>query len=157
MAAAEHIRTQVRKGVKAHLSAAVGDLNVHYASRIVRSFQSDNFPLVLIAVTDVPRPAADPGANPIVERDITVSLKVSERTAFEDVEDRVDAMCLRLEKALVNPGDLGFGKFWGWKIGATSAPELEPLSDDALLMSVVMPITFTLATLDADPGRNINP
>ncbi|CAN7260226.1 hypothetical protein LJR098_001074 [Rhizobium sp. LjRoot98] len=156
MAAAEHIRTQVRKGVKAHLAAAVGDLNVHYASRIVRSFQSDNFPLVLIAVTDIPRPSADPTA-PIVERDITVSLKVSERTAFEDVEDRVDAMCLRLEKALVRPGDLGFGKHWGWKVGATSAPELEPLTEDTLLMSVVMPITFTVSTLDTDPSRNINP
>ncbi|CDN46831.1 hypothetical protein [Neorhizobium galegae] len=156
MAAAEHIRTQVRKGVKAHLAAAVGDLNVHYASRIVRSFQSDNFPLVLVAVTDIPRASADP-SDPIVERDVTVSIKISERTAFEDVEDRVDGMCLRIEKALVNPGDLGFGKYWGWKIGATSAPELDPLSEDTLLMSVVMPITFTLATRDTDPGENINP
>ncbi len=156
MAAAEHIRTQIRKGVKAHLAAAVGDLNVHYASRIIRSFQNDNFPLVLVAVTDIPTASADP-ANPITERDVTISLKVSERMAFDDVEDRVDAMCLRLEKALVNPGDLGFGKYWTWKIGATSAPELEPLNDDTLLMSVVMPITFTLATLETDPGRNINP
>ncbi len=156
MAASEHIRTQVRKAMKAHLAAATSELNVHYASRIVRSFQPDNYPLVLIGVTDVPRPLSDP-ANPITERDITIALKISERTAFEDVEDRVDAMCLSLEKALAKPMDYGFGKYWGWKIGATSDPVLDQTSEDTLLLSVVMPITFTLATLDSDPSVNINP
>ncbi|MGX9991610.1 hypothetical protein ACS4RR_021005 [Rhizobium sp. Z1P35] len=157
MAAAEHIRTQVRKGVKAHLSAAVGDVHVHYASRENRKFQPDNFPLALIAVTESPRPSSEPPGGRIVDHDVLVNLKVSERTAFDDLEDRIDAMCLRVEIAMASPGDLGFGKYSNWKIGATSPPFEEAMGDETVVWSVVIPITFTVSTLDTDPGRNINP
>jgi hypothetical protein len=151
-----HIRTQVRNSVKAKLASAIGELHVHNASRLVRGFQADNFPLVLVAVTETLVPSNEPPGNRTVERQMSVVLKISERTAFDDTEARIDEMCTKIEKAMASPKGMAFGKVWGWTVGGVSAPDLEPLSDDMILMSVTMPITFSLQTTDTDPENNVN-
>ncbi|MBY5684826.1 hypothetical protein HFO32_22140 [Rhizobium leguminosarum] len=153
-----HIRTQVRNAFKALLSAEIGELHVHNESRILRGFQADNWPVILVSVTENTRPSNDPPGLGMrkITRDITVSLRVGERSAFDDPEAKVDDMCIKIEKVLANPVALNIGKLWNYAIAGATAPEIEPISEDMGIVSVIVPVSFTLETLEFNPEQNAN-
>ncbi len=151
-----HIITQIRRAFKQLLSDAVGEEHIHYLSRLATGgFQSDQYPLVVLAVTDTLTTDQEHGIDQLI---VSVDLKISERTSISNPEDSIDAMRLQLQRALANRGDLGFGKYYNWRVGSLSVPEFEPVSDhqDSLALAAVLPITFTLSVPTADYSKNLN-
>jgi len=150
-----HIVTQIRHAFKQALVDALGAEHVHNVSRVTRKFSKDNYPLAILLVTDDKTDTSEDGIDTY---NITVTIRISERTIFDDTEDRIDAMRLQIERALMTPKQMGFGKFSNYKLGSLTTPDLEPEPDgDAILMSAFIPITFTLSTMPYDPTSNLNP
>jgi len=155
-----HILTQIRRAFTALLSDAVGEDHVHnYSSLGLGNFQSDQYPLALIAVTDTKRTDQEGGYD---VRNVTVSVKLAERTSVKRPEEKIDEMALKIEKVMAKrPDDLGFGKFWSFEIGTLAPPEFElihptdPEKGVAIFSS--LPISFVLHTYTNDPSRNFNP
>lgn len=153
-----HIRTQIRDTLKAYLREKLGHEHVFSAARAGRGFQKDNLPLVLVAIReDIETPISDNDfGSKIVNRHITGVLTVMESTAFEDVEDRVDAKCAELEVLLCNPAALGFtGKVSNWSVGGASDPQIDEIGEGLRAWSVQMPVNFTIRTTDGNPEQNI--
>ncbi|WP_027489231.1 hypothetical protein [Allorhizobium undicola] len=151
-----HIITQIRRAFKQLLSDAAGEEHVHNLSRLATGgFQSNQYPLVILAVTDTLQSDQEHGIDRV---EIAVDIKISERTSIANPEESIDAMRLRLQKALADRGDLGFGKYYNWRVGSLSAPDFEPMSDhpDSIAISAVMPVSFTLSVPTADYSRNLN-
>ena len=151
-----HIITQIRRAFKQLLSNAVGEEHVHYLSRLATGgFQSNQYPLVILAVTDTLMTDQEHGIDQL---SVSVDLKISERTSVAAPEEKIDAMRLKIQTALANRGDLGIGKYWNWSVGSLSAPDFEPMSDhpDSVAIAAVLPISFTMSVPTADYSKNLN-
>jgi hypothetical protein len=152
-----HIITQIRRAFKQLLSDAVGAKHVHNFSRLATGgFQSDQYPLVVLLVTDNLRPDQEHGHS---TGTVSVDIKISESVGADNPEERIDAFRLKIERALYKRGDLGFGKYSNWVVGSLSAPEFEPMADhpDSIAVAGVIPVSFNITVLTADPTKNLNP
>lgn len=154
-----HIITQIRSAFKTLLASAdgIGVDRVHNYSRIASGFQSDQYPQVVILVTDTL--TESDVENRIDTLSISVSFKISVRTSISNPEDQVDALRLSIQKALDKRGDLGFGRYWDWRVESLSAPQFEPIDDEgkAFAIVAVLPVSFSIKVPTGDYTKNFNP
>lgn len=152
-----HIVEQIREAFTLLLNSAVGEEHVHQTSRLANGFQSDQYPLVVLSVTDT-----------VIERDqnngidtlnIDVDIKLSERTNAKRPESTLSAMRLKLQNALSNRGNLGFGKYWNWKVESLAGHNFEPMADhpNSFAFAAVLPVSFTIQVRTDDYSKNLIP
>ncbi len=151
-----HVRTQLRNAIKTRLSTVPSVKGAHNMTRHARDFQSDNFPVALVAVTESssPNPGGLIGERPVTRRyKIDIQIGVDEDAV--DAEDIIDAVCVDVEKAFVKP-DFGIGKVTGWAYAGTSAIDAQPTASGILLVET-MTYTCDIQTLDSSPDINLHP
>ncbi len=152
-----HIITQIRRAFKQLLSDAVGAKHVHNFSRLATGgFQSDQYPLVILAVTDQLQSDQEHKQDTY---NVSVDIKISESASVTNPEEQIDAYRLTIQRALAKRGDLGFGRYFNWRVGSLSAPDFEPMADhqDAVAVAAILPVSFTIMVPTADPTKNLNP
>lgn len=151
-----HIRTKIRNAFVSKLRDEFGHEHAHSAARSVRGFQKDNFPIILVAVSErlTPEPKGVPGSR-TTQRDVSVMLKIAERSIFDDVEERLDTLCGRIEGLLADPESLDLGGMWNYKISSSGEPDAADFGDDLVGIFMQMTVDFTIKTTDSNPSTNL--
>ncbi|MGO7273938.1 hypothetical protein ACCT18_01370 [Rhizobium ruizarguesonis] len=124
-------------------------------SRLLRTFQDDNLPVALVAVSEnvTQSPGSMIGQQPQT-RSYTIHVRLGV-DGDEDVEERLEQISVDVEKAMLKP-DFGIGKITNWRYGG--AEDLSPAEIECgILCSQVLTYTADIMTLDAEPDRNLHP
>ncbi|WP_107675019.1 hypothetical protein [Agrobacterium sp. LAD9] len=150
-----HVRTQLRNAVKTRLSTVPSIKGAHNMSRHGRDFQTSNFPVGLVAVTEASTP--NPGHPTVGDRPVTrryrVDIQIGVHEDEADAEDIIESACCDVEKAFVKP-DFGFGGVNKWIYTGTTAIDGQPTSSGMLLVET-MTYTCEIQTLDSAPDINL--
>lgn len=149
-----HVRTQLRNAVKTRLSTVSALKGAHNMSRLLRTFQEDNLPAALVAVSEnvTQSPGSMIGQQPQT-RSYTIHVRLGVE-GDEDVEERLEQIAVDVEKAMLKP-DFGIGKITNWRYAGAS--DMNP--DDiecGILCSQVLTYTADILTLDSAPDQNLH-
>jgi hypothetical protein len=149
-----HVKKQVRDAVKARLETVAGLSLVADESRIVRPFQSSQFPLALVLVSESIAGVNASQGKRVQTRALTIGIRIGVQDEADDVENTLDAIAVDVEKAFANPSDLGIGKLMQWEFAGSSSLSHMPVSDGTLL-TVMMTYTCVVQTMSGAPETNL--
>lgn len=147
-----HVKTQVREGFIRVLSELPEIVSAHPASRLLRSFQRNDFPLAIVSVSESASVSAANGTpgNRQLQRDFQISVTLAVHDETVDAEDALDELSVVAEKALVRPSALGVGPLLFWKYLGSGAPTGQP-TEDGFMLTQTLTYSCTVRTTDTDP------
>lgn len=147
-----HVKTQVREGFIRVLSALPDLVSAHPASRLLRSFQRNDFPLAIVSVSETASVSAANGTpgNRQLQRDFQIAVTLSVHDETTDAEDALDELSVAAEQALVKPSALGVGKLLFWQYLGSGAPTGQP-TEDGLMLTQTLTYSCSVRTTDTDP------
>lgn len=128
---------------------------VHRAARLLRRFEPSEFPVCCVAVGETVSVASGdlgPG-NRVLDRALTVSLRVAARGDVDDSEDEIDALRVGIEKILARPPSSA-GKLQQWRYQGDTGIEPQP-TEDGMQIAKTLTYTCTVRTRDTAPETNI--
>ena len=149
-----HVRTQLRNAVKTRLLTVPALKSAQNMSRMLRDFQTDSFPLALVAVSEsvTQSPGSMIGQQPQT-RSYTIHVRLGV-VGDDEVEDRLEQIAVDVEKAMLKP-DFGIGKISNWRYAG--ATDINPDEINCgILCSQLLTYTADIMTLDAEPDRNLH-
>lgn len=150
-----HVRTQLRNAIKTRLETVSGIRAAYNLSRLNRDFQSHNFPLALVNLTETVTQSAGsfPGEQPQT-RSYRVDIQLGAVEDGDDPESALDDLAVDIEKALIRP-DFGIGRVTNWRLIGASVGESVELKC-GLIGSQILTYSGDLQTLDSAPDQNLH-
>lgn len=147
-----HVKTQIRNGVIEVLKALPDFASAHSASRMLRKFQSTDFPLAIVSVAEnvaVSGVNGTPGHRQL-QRDMQISVTIGIHEETSDAEDTLDELSVLVEKTLAKPSSLGVGKLLFWRYNGSAEPTGQP-TEDGLMLIQTLNFSCSVRTTDTDP------
>lgn len=134
------------------LSALPEIVSAHPASRLLRSFQRNDFPLAIVSVSETASVSAANGTpgNRQLQRDFQISVTLGIHEEMDDAETALDELSVVAEKALVRPSALGVGPLLFWKYLGSGAPTGQP-TEDGFMLTQTLNYSCSVRTTDTDP------
>ena len=151
-----HVTRQVRDSVMAVLEGIPSLTGrVHRPARLLRPFEQREFPACCVSVGETVSVATGdlgPGHR-VLDRALTVALRVVARGDVDESEDEIDALRVEIEKALARP-PAGSGKLTLWRYQGDTGAEPQP-TENGMQIAKTLTFTCTVRTTDTEPETNI--